>query len=257
MDLGLAGKSVLITAGSQGLGRACAAGFAKEGAQVIICGRSQSGLDDAASQIAGARAYQTDLTDVTAIDEMMARIKTEVGGIDILVNNAGGPPPGPFDVLDDADWQVAVDLTLMSAVRCTRHVLPHMKAQQWGRILTVSSYGVKQPVPNLTLSNSLRMAVLGWSKTLAGQVAQDNILVNTLCPGWTKTQRVTSLLTQKAEAEGSTLAAEEAAIEQGIPLGRMGTPQELANLAVFLGSEAASYITGCAIAVDGGLVEGY
>lgn len=257
MDLGLTGKTVLITAGSQGLGRACADSFAREGAQVIICGRSQSGLDDAVAQIKGARAYQADLTDVSAIDDMMARIHKEVGGIDVLVNNAGGPPPGPFDVLDDADWQVAVDLTLMSVVRCTRHVLPYMKAQKWGRVLTISSYGVKQPVPNLTLSNSLRMAVLGWSKTLAGQVAQDNILVNTLCPGWTKTQRVTSLLTQKAEAEGSTLADEEAAIVQGIPLGRMGEPHELANLAVFLGSQAASYITGSAIAVDGGLVEGY
>lgn len=257
MDLGLKGKTVLVTAGSQGLGRACAAGFAREGARVVICGRSQEGLDDALAHIPGGVAMQADLSQSDAIDAFMARVASEVGGVDVLVNNAGGPPPGPFDVLSDADWQVAMDLTLMSAVRCSRHVLPHMRQQKWGRIMTISSYGVKQPVPNLTLSNSLRMAVLGWSKTLASQVAGDNILVNTLCPGWTQTQRVTSLLTQKAAASGSTLEAEEAAIVSGIPLGRMGRPEELANLAVFLGSQAASYITGSAIAVDGGLVEGY
>lgn len=257
MDLGLSGKTVLVTAGSQGLGRACAAAFAKEGAKVVICGRSQSALDDAMNEVPGGRAYQADVSSADAIDAMMAQISQDLGGIDVLVNNAGGPPPGPFDVLDDSDWQIAMDLTLMSAVRFTRHVLPHMRKQKWGRILTISSYGVKQPVPNLTLSNSLRMAVLGWSKTLAGQVASDNVLVNTLCPGWTKTQRVTSLLSQKAKAAGTTLEAEEAAIVSGIPLGRLGQPRELANLAVFLASEAASYITGSAIAVDGGLVEGY
>lgn len=257
MDLGLKGKTVLVTAGSQGLGRACASGFAREGAKVVICGRSRNGLDDALTHIPGGIAFQADLSKAEAIDALMERVSSEVGGVDVLVNNAGGPPPGPFDALSDADWQVAMDLTLMSAVRCSRHVLPHMRAQKWGRIMTISSYGVKQPVPSLTLSNSLRMAVLGWSKTLSNQVARDNILVNTLCPGWTQTQRVTSLLNQKAEANGTTLEAEEAAIVSGIPLGRMGRPEELANLAVFLGSDAASYITGSAIAVDGGLVEGY
>lgn len=257
MDFGLKGKTVLVSAGSQGLGRACAAGFAAEGSNTVVCGRRKAALEETVQAIHGASAYRCDVMDASQIDAMMQAIAADHGGVDVLVINAGGPKPGPFDILSDEDWQNAVNLTLMSAIRMTRHVLPHMRSQQWGRIVVISSFGVKQPVPGLTLSNAMRMAVLGWAKTLAGQVAADNILVNTVCPGWTYTQRVETLMQANADARGTTAQVEREKIASAIPLGRMGRPEELANLAVFLGSEAASYMTGSAIAVDGGLVEGY
>lgn len=253
MDLGLKGRAVLVMAGSRGIGFATAAGFHREGARVAICGRDADALAAARERMPGSVAIVGDVTDAAALAHVVEEARRAIGDIDILVVNAGGPPAAAFEALDDDAWEKAVNLTLMSAVRATRAVLPAMRARRWGRILVISSFGVKQPVPGLTLSNSVRMAVLGWAKTLARQVAGDNILVNTICPGWTRTDRVTSLL---AGSPGDP-AAVEAKIVAGIPLGRMGTAEEIANLAVFLGSEAASYITGTAIQVDGGSVEGY
>ena len=253
MDLGLGKRSVLVLAGSRGIGLATAIAFHREGAQVAICGRDADGLADASAQMPGVVAIRGDVTDADALAAIVAEAATAFGGIDVLVINAGGPPSGAFETLDDAAWSKAVELTLMSAVRAARLVLPGMRRKRWGRIVIISSFGVKQPVPGLTLSNSIRMAVLGWAKTLARQVAGDNILVNTVCPGWTRTDRVTSLLGQGADGA----EAMEAQIVSSIPLGRMGTADEIANLAVFLGSDAASYMTGTAIQVDGGLVEGY
>lgn len=252
MKLGLQGKSVLVTAGSQGIGFACARGFHDEGARVTISGRGNAALDKAAAMMPGCRTVPGDVTDPADI----ARMVEAAGPVDILVNNAGGPPAGMFDQLGDEDWAKAFELTLMSAVRASRLVLPHMRAQRWGRIVTISSYGVKQPVPGLTLSNALRMAALGWAKTLARQVGPDNVTVNTVCPGWTRTARVESLVGQRAAAAGGADAALDA-IVRDIPLGRLGEPDEIANLVLFLGSEAASYITGTAIQADGGIVEGY
>ena len=174
-----------------------------------------------------------------------------------MINNAGGPPPGLFADLADEDWNKAVELTLMSVVRATRLVLPHMREQKWGRVINISSSGVKQPVPGLTLSNSIRMAVLGWAKTLANQVAADNVLVNTVCPGFTQTDRVAQILEQQSAASGKSIDEIAAALAAQIPMQRIGQPKEIANLAVFLGSDAASYITGTAIHVDGGSVQGY
>lgn len=253
MNFGLEGKSVLVMAGSQGIGLASAKGFHALGARLSIAARGAEALEQAAAALPGARAIQGDVTSPDDIE----RIVAEAGPVDILVNNAGGPRAGPFDSLDDGDWSKAIDLTLMSAIRATRAVLPHMRAQRWGRIINISSYGVKQPVPNLTLSNAVRMAVLGWAKTLAEQVGPDNVTVNTVCPGWTRTARVTSLFENQSKQSG--VAADEIArdiIEQ-IPLRRIGEPEEIANLVVFLGSEAASYLTGTAIQVDGGIVKGY
>lgn len=252
MKLGLEGRSVLVLGGSQGIGLACAQGFHEEGARVTISARGETALSAAAQSMPGAASVAGDVSDPA----VLARVMEVAGTVDILVNNTGGPPAGSFEELGDEQWRDAVELTLMSAVRATRLVLPHMRRQRWGRILNISSYGVKQPVPGLTLSNSVRMAVLGWAKTLARQVAEANITVNTICPGWTRTNRVTSIIEQRA---GSQLNASAvlSEIEAGIPLGRLAEPQEIASLVVFLGSEAASYITGTAIAVDGGLVEGY
>ena len=255
MDLKLENKSVLVTAGSKGIGLATARGFYEAGARVAICGRSQENLDAAVELMPDCLAIAGDVSNAEDIERIVALATKKTGGIDILVNNAGGPPPGLFVDLDDSDWAKAVELTLMSVVRTTRLVLPHMQAQKWGRIVNISSSGVKQPVPGLTLSNSIRMAVLGWAKTLANQVGPDNILVNTVCPGSTNTDRITQILETRSAASGKSVDELAQAMAAQIPLRRIGEPEEVANLAVFLGSEAASYITGTAIQVDGGSVQ--
>ena len=255
MELNLKNRTVLVTAGSKGIGLATAHGFHACGAKVAICGRSQDKLDAAAAQMPGCIALTGDVSVSEDIDRVVDATTKEFGGIDILVNNAGGPPPGLFADLSDEDWEKAIELTLMSVVRATRLVLPHMRAQKWGRIINISSSGVKQPVPGLTLSNSIRMAVLGWAKTLANQVAADNVLVNTVCPGFT--DRVAQILEQQSAASGKSIEEIAAALAAQIPMQRIGQPEEIANLAVFLGSDAASYITGTAIQVDGGSVQGY
>lgn len=257
MELHLENKTVLVTAGSKGIGLATALGFHKCGAKVAICGRSQDKLDAAAAQMPGCLALVGDVTKSQDIEHVIAEVNKQFGGIDILVNNAGGPPPGLFVDLADEDWEDAVNLTLMSVVRATRLVLPHMRSQKWGRIINISSSGVKQPVPGLTLSNSIRMGVLGWAKTLANQVAADNVLVNTVCPGFTETDRITQILEQQSAATSKSTDEVAAKIASQIPMQRIGQPEEIANLAVFLGSGAASYITGTAIQVDGGSVQGF
>ena len=257
MKLNLENKVVLVTAGSRGIGLATAVGYHACGAKVAICSRSQEKLDAAVSQMPGCLALTGDVTKSEDIDRVIEAVTQHFGGIDILVNNAGGPPPGLFVDLSDDDWDKAIDLTLMSVVRVTRLVLPHMRDQKWGRVINISSSGVKQPVPGLTLSNSIRMAVLGWAKTLANQVAADNVLVNTVCPGFTQTDRVAQILEQQSAASGKSIDEIAAALAAQIPMQRIGQPEEIANLAVFLGSDAASYITGTAIHVDGGSVQGY
>lgn len=257
MELQLENKTVLVTAGSKGIGLATALGFHKCGTKVAICGRSQDSLDAAAAQMPGCLALTGDVSKSEDIDRVIHEVTAKFGGVDILVNNAGGPPPGLFAELTDEDWDKAIELTLMSVIRATRLVLPHMRSQKWGRIINISSSGVKQPVPGLTLSNSIRMAVLGWAKTLANQVAGDNVLVNTVCPGFTNTDRVTQILEAQSAASGKSTNEIAAAIAAAIPMQRIGQPEEVANLAVFLGSEAASYITGTSIQVDGGSVQGF
>lgn len=257
MELQLENKTVLVTAGSKGIGLATALGFHKCGAKVAICGRSQDSLDAAAAQMRGCLALTGDVSKSQDIDRVIHEVTAKFGGIDILVNNAGGPPPGLFVDLADEDWDKAIELTLMSVIRATRLVLPHMRSQKWGRIINISSSGVKQPVPGLTLSNSIRMAVLGWAKTLANQVAGDNVLVNTVCPGFTNTDRVTQILEAQSAASGKSTDEIAAGIAAQIPMQRIGQPEEVANLAIFLGSEAASYITGTSIQVDGGSVQGF
>lgn len=252
MDLGLKGRGVLVMGASRGIGLACARGFLEEGARVAICARSRASLDTALQRLPGAVGLEADVSDAEQAGRVVEDAIAALGAVDVLVVNAGGPPAGAFEALDDAAWGRAVDLTLMSAVRATRAALPGMRARRWGRIVVISSFGVKQPVPNLTLSNSVRMAVLGWAKTLSEQVAADNITVNTVCPGWTATDRVTDLLAGAEDPE-----AMRRAIIGSIPMGRIGEPEEIARLAVFLGSEAASYMTGTSIAVDGGVVRGH
>jgi 3-oxoacyl-[acyl-carrier protein] reductase len=261
MDLGLSDKVALVAASSQGLGKAVAVGLAKEGAKVVICARGEEKLAAARDEIRNKTesevlSIQADLTKKKDVEKLIAETLKAFGTVHVLVNNAGGPPPGFMWDLSDDDWIKGFELTLMSSVRLTREALPLMKKQGWGRIINITSVSVKQPIDNLLLSNSLRLGVLGWAKTLASQVASEGILINNVCPGWTRTDRVEELLRVRAKAEGSSPEIIEKQILSSIPMARMGDPVELANLVVFLASERASYITGTTIQVDGGAVKG-
>lgn len=260
MDLGLKGKVALVTAGSQGIGLATVHALAREGARVAVCARDAAVLEAAAAAARSATGgevipYTCDLLDGAAIDALVAQVVAKFGTVHVLVNNAGGPPPGRADAVTDADWQKAFELTLMSAVRATRAVLPHMRQQRWGRVVNVSSYSVKQPIPDILLSNSLRLAVAGWAKTMATEVARDNVLINTVGPGWTRTDRVTQMLSSRGAAAGRSAADVEAAIVATVPLGRLGEPAEIADVITFLASERASFVTGTFLPVDGGIVQ--
>jgi len=259
MDLGLKDKVALVTAASKGLGKATAREFAREGAQVAMCARSDS-IESAAQEIAretGARVLplRADLTKPADIDSLVAATLEEFGRIDILFINAGGPPPGVFLSFKPEDWETAANLTLMSAVRLCYAVVPHMLQQGEGSILTSQSYLVKQPLDNLVLSNSLRLAVIGFIKSLANELGPKGIRVNSINPGWTSTERVEHLVADRAARNNTSPEQEAAKITSEIPLGRMGTVEEFARAAVWLASPAASFIHGHALMVDGGIVK--
>lgn len=258
MDLGLRDRVALVVAGSKGLGRAVAMELAAEGARVAICARGAEALNATVAGIgaAGGRAMGL-VADVSKPDDLaalVAGVEASLGPIEILVTNSGGPRSGTFDTVSDADWQQATRVLLDSVVQLTRAVLPGMRARRWGRILHVTSIAAKQPVDGLLLSNSLRAAVMGFSRTLANEVATDGITVNTLMPGYTRTDRVVDLATQMAAAAGTTPAAIAGTWEAQIPMRRLGEPREFAALAAFLASDRAGYITGQSIAVDGGWI---
>jgi 3-oxoacyl-[acyl-carrier protein] reductase len=178
------------------------------------------------------------------------------GRLDLLIANAGGPPPGGFLAFDEGAWQDAVQLTLMSFVRLCYAAIPALERSEHGAILACTSVSVKQPLPNLVLSNSLRLGVTGLVKSLADEVAAEGIRVNAICPGWTRTDRVERLLQDRATRSGKTVETEAAAVAQAIPMGRIGTPDEFARAATFLASPAASYVTGVSLLVDGGMYRG-
>ena len=260
MDLGLKGKVALVLAASKGLGRASAAALASEGALVTIGARDRQALEQAAQEIqreSGSRvlAVPTDVTKAEEIQAIVAATLREFGRIDILVNNAGGPPAGTFETFDDAQWQAAFELNLLSAVRMIRLVLPYMRKAGAGRIINIVSSSVKEPIEGLLLSNAIRPGVVGLAKTLAIELAPFNITVNNVCPGRILTDRLRQGSSMKNKiAQGMSEAEALSELAKDIPMGRIGRPEELGALVAFLSSQQASYITGTTIQVDGGLI---
>lgn len=261
MDLNLAGKRAFIAGASRGLGYAVARGLAREGAVVTINSREAAKLELAAEALrkeTGAQVFALagDVIDPQAPARLIEQAVQAMGGLDLLVTNAGGPPPGRFEVFDDATWQKAIDLSLLSHVRLIRAALPHLRQSPAASVLTITSYSVKQPIPNLVLSNSVRAATVGLTKSLALELGAEGIRFNSVLPGWTETERVVELMAARARASGASVEEEIARQAKDSPLGRMGRPEEFANAAVFLLSPAASYITGVMLTVDGGMYKG-
>jgi len=257
MDLGLNGKRALVMASSRGLGLACAQALAAEGCHVLLSGRSADRLRDEAALITAkgpgrANFVVADLTDKAAVDVLVKAAQEVLGGVDILVNNTGGPPPGR---MVDADLDVLAqqfDAMAMSVFRITAALLPAMRAQKWGRIITIGSSGVIQPIPNLGLSNTIRSALVGWSKSLSNDVAADGVTVNMLLPGRIHTERVDELDAAASKRSGASIDDTRAASRAAIPAGRYGDVAEFGAVAAFLASSKASYVTGSLIRCDGG-----
>lgn len=261
MDLGITGKRALVLASSQGLGLGIATRLCEEGANVVISGRVEEKLKAAVDALnkagPGTAAHVVaDLSEAGAAAQLYAAAKEELGGIDILVNNTGGPPPGSVDTPDAALWRAQIDTMLIRIIEITNLCIPDMKAAGWGRVLTVASSGVVQPIFNLAMSNTIRSALVGWSKSLSNEVAGDGITVNMLLPGRIATDRLKQLDQANADKLGKSLEAVAAAAQATIPAGRYGTVGEFGNVGAFLCSEAASYMTGGLIRCDGGAIKG-
>lgn len=261
MDLGLQGLKALVTGASRGLGFATAFALAQEGCSVVINSHSEDKLNkaveklrqDTPAKVAGV------LGDVTSPEDTQRIIQQSVdilGGLDLLVTNAGGPPAGKFENIDEETWQRAIDLSFMSHVRLIKAALPHLRQSKNASVLTITSYSVKQPIPNLILSNSVRNATIGLTKTLALELGGDGIRFNSILPAWTETERVYELLSYRAQQNNTTVEEEIQKQAQQSAMGRMAQPEEFAKAAVFLLSPAASYITGVMLTVDGGMYKG-
>ena len=257
MDLGIKGKVAVVCGASSGLGKATAMSLAREGAKVALCARNPKHLEAAAAAIREACKAEvffrpTDVTDNKAVEEFLEETHHHLGCPDILVNNAGGPPPGNFQSTPVEAWEVAHRLTLSSAVSFCRQVLPHMQKRRWGRIVTITSLSVKQPIETLILSNTYRTGLTAFMKTLAGEVASSGITVNCVCPGYTDTERLNELAEALAQTRKTTPAQVRQDWEKSIPTGRLGRPEEIADMIAFLASDRAGYITGASILLDGG-----
>lgn len=258
MDLELKGKVALVFGAGGGLGGAIARVLAVEGATVLaadINGESATATADAIIKTGGkATAVTWDIANLDIIEDRLARIRAQAGDINILINNTGGPPPTPAAGQSPELWRKHFDSMVMSVIAITDHVLPAMRKRKWGRIITSTSSGVVAPIPNLGISNSMRLALVGWSKTLAAEVGRDGITANIVLPGRIATQRIQFLDTQKAQRENRSAEEVTAASAASIPVGRYGEPREYADVVAFLASGRASYITGSVIRIDGGFI---
>lgn len=256
MDLQLQGKTALVLASSKGLGKACAIALAREGANVVITARNQEALDQTAAEIRAlgkgqVLAIASDVSDAVAAGTLVEKAAQAFGGLGILVNNAGGPPFGRFESFDEAAWQAAFELNLLSFVRFSRLVIPHMRKAGGGRIINVVSLSVKTFLAGSVLSTSMRMGVAGMAKLLADEVGPDHITVNNVAPGLILTDRVKDSLPPHAPGEEEKLLAERA---NSIPVRRIGRPEEFGDLVAFLASPLTGYITGATIPIDGGAI---
>jgi 3-oxoacyl-[acyl-carrier protein] reductase len=261
VDLGLKGKAAAVAAASRGLGRASARALAREGASVAVCGRDESRIREAADDIARETGASTlpVVADVAKADDCRRFVEAAAnafGRLDILVTNTGGPKPGPFDAVDDVRWEEAFHTTLANVFHLARAAVPHMKRNRWGRIVNIASLSAKQPIDGLLLSNVFRPAIVGLAKTLANELGADGILVNTVCPGYTRTDRLQEVMEARAKAAGTTPEKVLADLAKSVPLGRVAEPEEFAAVVAFLCSEPASFLTGLTLAVDGGACKG-
>ncbi len=264
MKLGLENKVALVLASSKGLGFACAKGLYEEGANIVISSRSEENLRVAKQKIENLKSISennklftvaVDLLYEDQIKTLVEKTFNEFGRIDILVHNAGGPPSAPINKITQEEWSDSIELNLRSFIRISDLIVPIMQKQKYGKIIAITSISVKQPLENLVLSNTTRLGVVGYAKTLANEFAKDNILVNVVCPGPNLTDRMKEIISKMAQDMGKSEKEVEKNWTHQIPLGRMGKPDDLANLVVFLASERASYITGTVIQVDGGFVK--
>jgi 3-oxoacyl-[acyl-carrier protein] reductase len=261
MQTGLQGRSVIVAASSQGMGRATAEAFAAEGARIAMCARNEKTLRAAADEIRSkykneVYAQVLDVTDVEGVHVFVSAVAERYGGVDVCVANAGGPPAKNFLSITMEEWRKAIEVNFLSVVHLAREVIPHMQKRRWGRFITITSTSVRQPIPDLVLSNSVRPSVVGLVKSLAQEFGKDGILVNNVAPGYTATERLSELSSVRALAAGVSEEEIRNRWAADVPLRRLGRPEEIADAIVWLASERASYITGQTILVDGGIYKG-
>ena len=259
MNLGLTGKVALVGGSSRGLGRAVARELAAEGCSVVLCSRDADAVARAGAEITQETGAETcavaaNLSEASAVERLVTAAFDRFGRVDVLVTNTGGPPAGSFESHSPEAWRCAVAQNLESVLNLTRAIVPGMKERGWGRIVNITSIAVKQPVDGLILSNSVRAAVTGFARTLANEVALHGITVNSVLPGYTRTERLVNLAEHQARTHGIEVRDAYVQWEREIPMGRLGEPDELAALVAFLASTRAAYITGASIAVDGGWI---
>lgn len=260
MDLGLKNKRALVLGASKGIGRGIAEELAAEGTRVIVASRDGAACAQVAADIASSSGSEVlgtacDMADLDAVDRVADFAQEAFGGVDILVNNTGGPPFGRVSEIDSETWRQYFESMFISVTRLTGHILPGMRAQGWGRVLLVTSTGVIEPIPHLGISNALRIALTNWAKTISLELAPDGVTINALMPGRIDTDRIRQFYEVAAEQQGKDIEDVKAEVASGIPMGRVGRVDEFAALAAFLASERASYITGTAMAIDGGVTK--
>lgn len=261
MDLGLRGKRALVMGGTKGLGRSIADALAAEGAALVISGRDQGRLDEAAAKLraagaASAAGVVADAASGEAMDALADAAIKAMGGVDILVLNHGGPPPCTASEMRDEDLAVWFQVIVRSPLRISKRLLPAMRSQKWGRIIAIGSTGMQHPIPTLALSNTLRASVWAWVKTMSGEVAADGVTINVLAPGTIQTDRVTETTTKRAQQMGVSFDEALAQAAKEIPAGRVGSPEDFGPMGAFLASDKAGYVTGSMVRVDGGRVRG-